>query len=144
MPRKYAESYIDRLLIGTEYGDLVDLSQCLCSSRQFITSSPVYGLPQPAFVFVETLCWFAQAIRSGAWTYYEATQPLRQSSMLAALKAHAPKDFAGWYGRGIAGWEDEDTMAAVDQWIEANESASIDWLQVHVNTHRQLVLELTA
>jgi hypothetical protein len=144
MPRKYSEPYVDKLLEGTDFGDLVGLSQCLCSSRQFIVSSQNYGLPQSAFVFVETLRWFAQAIRSGVWTYYESTQPLHQTSTRAALKAHAPKDFAVWYSRGMADWEDEEKIPAVDQWMEANESTANEWLRVHANTHRHLVLELTA
>jgi hypothetical protein len=51
-------------------------------------------LPEPVFVFVESLVWFSQAIRSGLWIYYEATPRIRQDALPGALRHHAPAEFA--------------------------------------------------
>jgi hypothetical protein len=114
MPRKYAESYIAGLIAGNEYGNLFDLSSAICSCPSFAPSKPDYGLPTPAFVYVESLLWFAQAIRSGVWTYYEATTLERQSVMNAALQEFAPDDFALHYAHGMRDWQDETKIDAVD------------------------------
>src|SRR5438874_6346073 len=107
MARKYAIQYIDGLVDGETYHDLVELSSAMCSSPHYRSTAPDYALPIFAFVFAETLLWFAQAIRSGVWTYYEATPLSRQQAMAAALRAHAPQGFADWYERGMADWQDE-------------------------------------
>jgi hypothetical protein len=71
--RKYAVEYIDRLMAEATYLDLVNLSSVICSSGRFKTTLRDHGLPQFAFLFAETLLWFAQANRSGVCTYYEPT-----------------------------------------------------------------------
>src|SRR4051812_46254302 len=106
MARKYAIQYIDRLLAGTTYHDLVEISSALRSSPQFTVTAPDLGLPPFALVFVEMLAWFAQAIRSGVSTYYEATPANHQAAMAGALRAFAPEEFAVWYERGMADWRD--------------------------------------
>src|SRR5262245_11510842 len=107
MPRKYATEYVERLLADDTYESLVQLSSLICSSAQFDTESPDYGLPRFAFLFAETLLWFAQAQRSGVWTYYEATPLKRQDAMANALREAAPEDFASKYERGMRDWQDE-------------------------------------
>jgi hypothetical protein len=144
MPRKYAVDYIDRLLTNATYGDLVDLSSAICSSAQFRATSADYGLPQFAFLFAETLLWFAQATRSGVWTYYEATSRARQDAMAAALREAAPEEFASWYERGMHDWRDETRITAVDFWIEANDQVANEWLRTLARRNREALLELTA
>jgi hypothetical protein len=58
MPRKYATEYIDRLLADGTYESLVHLSAAICSA-QFDDGLRDYGLPRFAFLFAETLLWFA-------------------------------------------------------------------------------------
>jgi hypothetical protein len=144
MPRKYATEYIDRLLAEATYDDLAALSAAICSSVRFNATSPDYGLPPFAFLFAETLLWFAQAARSGVWTYYEATSPARQGAMLIALRQAAPPEFALWYERGMHDWRDETRIAAVDDWIEANDDVAHEWLRALVKRSRETLLELTA
>lgn len=142
-PRKYAIEYIDRLLVGTTYHDLVELSSAILSSPRFTRGAPDYGLPRFAFILSETLLWFAQATRSGVWTYYEATPEARQSAMLAALRADAPKEIAAWYERGMRDWEGEEKTIPIDVWIRANDEAVHEWLRSLTRANRSAVLDLT-
>ena len=143
MARQYAVRYIDRLLDGDTYHDLVDLSSAMCSSPQYASQAPDYGLPTFAFLFAETLLWFAQAIRSGVWTYYEATPTPRQRALAAALRAHAPAGFADWYERGMSDWQDEQKIQAVDEWMEANDHAANAWLRRLARENREALLAMT-
>jgi hypothetical protein len=105
--RKYSSRYWDSLFKSREYGQLVDLSSALCSCPAFRGADTEYGLPRAAFTFVEGLVWFAQANRSGVWTYFESTPQARQSAMLDALETgRAPPGFAAHYAFGIAQLED--------------------------------------
>ena len=142
MPRKYAIEYIDRLLADTTYDALAELSSVICSGEQFDNSQPAFGLPRFAFLFVETLLWFAQAQRSGVWTYYEATSQARQQAMLEAVRA-APEGFATWYEQGMRDWKDETRIDAVDKWMEANDDAAHAWLRTLATTNRDALLDLT-
>jgi hypothetical protein len=144
MPRKYAAEYIEGLLARANYEDLVNLSSAICGSSQFMATSPDYGLPQSAFLFIETLLWFAQGIRSGIWTFYEATSQTRQDAMAAALREAGPEEFASWYERGMHDWRDETQIGAVDNWIEANDEVANHWLRGLVRRSRETLLELTA
>ncbi len=137
MARNYAVQQIDRLIDGETYHDLVELSSVMRSSQQYALQAPEYGLPTFAFLFVETLLWFAQAIRSGVWTYYEATPATRQRVMAAALRAHGPAGFADWYERGMADWQDELRIRVVDDWIEANDDAANAWLRLLARENRE-------
>ena len=112
MPRKFAIEYIDRLLADGSYDALVHLSSAICSSAQFDAALRDYGLPRFAFLFAETILWFAQGSRSGVWTYYyEATPRDRQDAMANALRELAPEDFAPRYERGMRDWQDETKIA---------------------------------
>lgn len=143
MPRKYAIQYVDRLLTGNNYSDLVELSSVLCSSPTFTLEAPDYGLPPFAFTFVETLPWFALSVRSGVCTYYEATPTSRQQAMASALKELAPDGFADWYERGMSDWRDEQRVRAVDDWIESTQSAAEAWLHHLARSNRDAVLAMT-
>ncbi len=142
--RKYSTSYVDELLAKAGYADLVELSSVICSSTRFKADAPDYGLPEFAFVFVEALAWFAQAIRSGVWTYYEATTLERQAAMLGALRTIGPAKFAEAYESGCLHWRDEQSINVVDKWIEANEEVAANWLHSLARTNRQRMLDLTA
>ncbi len=143
MARKYAIQYIDRLLNGETYHDLVEISSAMCSSVQYTLEAPDYGLPPFAFLFVETLLWFAQAIRSGVWTYYEATPASRQRAMAAALRAQAPAGFADWYERGMSDWHDEQRIQAVDNWLKENDNSANAWLRLLARENREALLAIT-
>jgi hypothetical protein len=143
MPPKYAPQYVDRLLASEAHEDLATLSSMICSSARFNQEASDYGLPQFAFLFVETLLWFAQAVRSGAWTYYEATPPERLDAMLAALAEAAPKEFSLWYEKGMRSWRD-DTVTDVDDWMKSNDEAANAWIRTLLRHNRDAVLELVA
>jgi hypothetical protein len=98
---RFGSKYIDELIAGDEYGQLAEISAIFCGCARFSRRAPDYGLPPVGFMFVETLLWFAHAIRSGVWTYFEATPVLRQEAMFLTLREHAPQGFADWYKRGM-------------------------------------------
>src|SRR5262245_47672437 len=143
MPHKYAPQYIDRLVVADSYEDLVMLSSMVCASRRFKQSSKDYDLPQFAFLFVETLLWFSQAVRSGVSTYYEATPPDRQNAMLAGLAEAAPRDFSYWYEQGMRSWRD-DAVFAVDDWMRANDEVANTWMRTLLRRNRDALFELVA
>ena len=76
------------------------------------------------FLLVEMLCWSAQAIRSGVWTYYEATGTSRQEAMYQALRQYAPNGFAETYLQGMQDWRDQSLIRVIDDWIGANDSVA--------------------
>jgi hypothetical protein len=92
---KFSQAYLDTLFSSPDFSKLVELCGYLQDGLN--RSEPGYGYPQPVFVFLESLLWFSQAIRSGAWTYYEATPRARQDAMLRALEREAPRGFAAHY-----------------------------------------------
>ncbi len=140
---KYSVQYIDRLLGGDTYHDLVELSSVIRSSQHYTSQAVDYGLPTFAFVFAETLLWFAQAIRSGAWTYYEATPLLRQTAMAESLQVLAPPGFAEWYERGMSSWQDEEEMEAVGEWIKTNDYVAQNWLRGLARENRESILAMS-
>lgn len=144
MPRKYSVQYIDKLLSGSEYSDLVGLSAAVCSSSQFSLRTADYGLPSAAFVFVETLYWFAQSIRSGTWTYYEATNQDRQKAMHQVLQQFAPDGFVDKYLQGMRDWQGKSLIQVVDDWIKTNDPDAHDWLRSHVRAHLDIFMALAA
>jgi hypothetical protein len=131
---KFSQGYLDALFSSRDYGKLVEPSGYL--QEGLSRSDPTYGYPRPVFVLVESLLWFAQAIRSGAWTYYEATPRARQDAMLCALESDAPKDFATHYALGMQNWQDEGKIGVVDVWIENHDEDNNRWLWDLVNAHR--------
>jgi hypothetical protein len=99
--RKFSQAYLDQLFSAPDFSKFVEINNYLVGSDAYDRSQPTYGFPGPVFVFKESLIWFSQAIRSGVWTYHEATPPFRQEAMLRALKEHAPKGFAAKYAFGM-------------------------------------------
>jgi hypothetical protein len=133
---RYSDQYIDRLLARGDYDAMVELSGILFSSPDRDSRQPEYRLPSPVFVYVETLGWFAQASRSGVWTYYEATPAGRQEAMRQALAAWAPLGYAQRYAFGMHHWTDERQMEELDRWIRSNEALCNEWLLDHIRRHR--------
>jgi hypothetical protein len=127
---------------GHEYSDLVTLSTIVSSSIIFKSEESDNGLPPAAFLFVELLCWFAQAIRSGVWTYYEATPNERQLAFERVLREFAPLDFSYWFNRGTADWKDEAKIKAVDEWIEMNDERCNRWLREFTLANRDLFIDM--
>jgi hypothetical protein len=121
MKSSVTRSYADGLFASQDYDGLVWLSSMLCGSHGFNLQSPTYGLPRALFLFIESLAWFAQGLRSGAWTYFEATPSVRQQEMLAALRDLAPKGFDEQYSAGMRGWADAAQAAAVDTWLQQSD-----------------------
>lgn len=85
-------------------------------------------LPAPLFAAVEALAWFAQATRSGVWTYFEATAPALKAAILEYLREQGPDGLADQYETGMRHWRDQDRMAVLDDWMDAHERANTDWL----------------
>jgi hypothetical protein len=142
--RRFSASYVDRLLKGDDYPQLAELCAIVCGASSFSPDKSDYNLPTPAVTFVEALGWFAQTIRSGAITYFEATSRARQEAMSNAMRDYAPETYAIWYERGMANWTDELKIRALDDWVAANEDAVHAWLRKLIVDHREIMLELTA
>lgn len=142
--RRFAVSYVDRLLSTDDYSGIAELCAIISGSATFSPEASDYGLPLVGFTFVESLGWFAQSIRSGAVTYYEATTRFRQEAMLSALRLCAPQANANWYERGMADWPYGERIRALDEWISANDDELHKWLRELLREHRSIVLELTA
>lgn len=142
MVRKYSLRYIESLFRQADYDALVEISGALCSWAGFAKEKRDYGLPAPILAFVETLCWATQSIRSGAWTYYEATPITRQEATLQALDKFAPSDLANTYHRGMLVWRNEREIDVVGRWIESNDEIVNEWLWTLIRGHRQQVDDL--
>jgi hypothetical protein len=140
--KKYSDEWIDRFLNGETYTDLVELLTIVRTSPGFNSQASDLNLPAFAFVFAETLNWFATACRSGVWTYFEATPTARQNGMRATLKQIGPPMFAEWYERGMCDWEDEDKMVAVSEWMKLTDEAAHAWLRRLMRENRDKLLAL--
>jgi hypothetical protein len=141
---RFSANYLEALFVSREYEKLAELSAIICGSPGFRAEAPDYGLPMPAFTFVECLLWFAQAVRSGVWTYFEATPTNRQQALLGALERLAPSGFAKRYAFGCQFWRDEMKMKELDQWMDSHDEENTVWLWSLVNAHRHTIQELCA
>lgn len=136
MPVIISSDYLDRLCAQRDYMGLVWISSALCGSRKFDQSDASFGLPLPFFCLVERLTWFAQGIRSGAWTYFEATPIPRQSAMLESLRADTlHQDFTKQYEFGMREWRAPSQHPMLDDWIDSNDNLNnqIAWQAVIEN-----------
>ena len=139
MARKFSQAYLDQLFSAPDLSKFVEISGYLIGSDTYDRREATYGFPAPVFVFVESLVWFSQTIRSGAWTYYEATPPVRQAAMRDALNVHAPDELVVQYARGMKDWRDKARIAQVDEWISANEEICDRWLWHLILDHRPAI-----
>lgn len=133
---RFSANYLDSLFASREYEKLAELSAIISGSSQFRADVPDYGLPMPAFVFCESLLWFAQTFRSGVWTYFEATPIERQKAMLSALEIMAPHGFADRYAFGSQFWKDAVKMKDLDQWMNDHDDENNLWLWSLIDEHR--------
>ena len=140
MDQKFAEQYIDKLLRGGQYRDLVAISHTMRSSKEFDGGADDYGLPPEAFVFVETLHWLAVGVRSGAWEYYSKTERARQITMNSALRTFAPRGYAGVYELGMKAGDEASKMEVVDRWIAANDASAQKWLLEFVRGQKKMLV----
>jgi hypothetical protein len=125
---RFSTQYIDRLLEYPDYSHIVELSAILWGWSGVQRDEPAYGFPEPIFIFVECLAWFAQSIRSGVWTYFEATPPERQSAMFGALKRYAPPGYAEAYAKGSREWQNESEWPNLAKWMVYNDKEAHVWL----------------
>jgi hypothetical protein len=132
-------SYVDGLFSNRDYDGLVWLSSAICGSSAFDLRLPTYGLPRTLFLFVESLAWFAQGLRSGAWTYFEGTPSVRQQEMLAALGDLAPKGFGKQYSAGMRGWADAAQAAVVDKWLQQSDDENNAFLWRLAEQNRAMI-----
>jgi hypothetical protein len=142
---RVAPVYLDRIFDTAEYDGLTWLSSMICASEVFRPQHVTYGLPQPLFLLVEGLLWFAQSGRSGVRTYFEATPVDRQRAMLQALEhVAAPKDVLGNYQSGMEAWRDPFRTTNLDCWIDRNDEAITRYLWGLAKTHRPEIEALIA
>jgi hypothetical protein len=139
---RYSSAYLNGLFESDEYEDLVQISSLICACEQFSPAAPNYRLPTSLFVFVEGLLWSAQSIRSGTWTYYEATPALRQHAMHRALEELGALEVAQQYAEGMEHWRDEARMQSVDRWLQDHEADNARWLWELARANRSSVEEL--
>jgi hypothetical protein len=139
--RKFSQAYLDQLFSAPDFCKFVEIDGYLVGSDTYDRREPTYGFPAPVFVFVESLCWFSQTIRSGAWTYtyYEATPPVRQVTMLQALREHAPEELVVQYASGMKDWRKESKISRVDEWIGTHEDVCHRWLWHLLLDHRPAI-----
>ncbi|MDB5430186.1 MAG: hypothetical protein JWP35_1302 [Caulobacter sp.] len=142
MKAAVAPAYVDGLFVAREYDGLVWLSSLVCGADGFNLASPSYGLPSSLFLFAEGLQWFAQGIRSGVWTYFEATPVPRQELMQALLRTNGPPGFSEHYAVGMGAWRSPEAMLVVDQWLEANDNANNAFLWSLAASSRALIDDL--
>ncbi len=134
---RFSEAYVDRLLTSERFDALVGTQGVLLGWPGLKVDDPRYGLPPSLFAFSETLTWFSQTIRSGGWTYFEATPPERQEALLEDLRDMAPPDVVRRYEEGIWHWQDESVMQEHDRWVSANEAACNRWLHTLLRCNRE-------
>lgn len=125
---RFSDTYIDRLIASGKYDALTELQGIFWGWSGLSSDHPQYRLPPAVFVFVETLNWFSQAIRSGTWTYFEVTPTERQLVMFAELQRIGPPEFADQYKQGSEHWLVQEKMVDLDRWVSANESVCDQWL----------------
>lgn len=136
MPR-FSPAYLEQLLCDDQLESLVELQGIILGSPYIRPNQADYGLPAEGLVFVETLAWFTQALRSGAWTYFEATSEATQVATLQALVRHAPAGYAERYSHGARYWHDGERLKVLDEWIEAQTDLCEEWLRRHLRRHQQ-------
>jgi hypothetical protein len=134
-----ASAYLDKTFSERDEASLAFLSSLVCGTQAFDQRHAIYGLPPPLFLFVEDLLWFAQAWRSGSWTYFEATPSERQQAMLDALRTDAPKGWSDRYASGMRRWQEVESLRALDAWMMQQDQANSEFLWDHLARHRAIL-----
>ena len=140
MPQLTSPAYVDSVFHEASYTGLVWLSGAISNHETIRYGEPTYGLSDPLFVFVEGLNWFAQAVRSGVVTYFEATSPERQAAMYAGLqRMNAPTGFVKQYRMGMEHHDDAAAMARLDQWHDENDEKNNAFLWLLAGENRAAI-----
>lgn len=126
MPR-YSAQFLSQLLARRDYSALVGLQSVALGWEGYDARVPSFGWPHPIFVIFEILTWFAQADRSGVWTYYESTPVSRLDCALATLDMLKAVELRQQYAYGKMHWQDTEAIAKLDRWLRENERAIIEW-----------------
>ena len=137
-------AYLDHIFAERDELGQAWLSSAICGTPSFDQRQRTYGLPLALFLFVEDLEWFAQATRSGAWTYFEATSVERQEALSTLLAAEAPTGWADQYAFGMECWRDAGKMQLLDHWMAEQDFENTRFLWDHLSRYRHLVEELLA
>jgi hypothetical protein len=129
MKPKFSTSYLAQLFEPGDYQRLAEMNDIL-RGADAITDAADYGLSRKLFLFCEGLDFFAQSIRSGAWTYFEAVPHVRQLAFAKAARAERSvlRELPEMYEFGRSNWRDPEAMRGLDRWIGQNEAASDAWL----------------
>jgi hypothetical protein len=141
MRPQFSAAYLDALFTPGKYENLCEIVALIEGSETFDREVDNYGLGSHLFILVESLVWFAQSVRSGAWTYFEVTPRARQLRMLAALDTLAPEGFAEHYKTGMEMWQDEFAMLQLDRWMEEHDDENNQWLWRLAHEQRSAVLK---
>jgi hypothetical protein len=139
MKPSVTRSYVNGLIATRDDDELDWLSSAVCGCDQFDFQAPMYGLPKALFLFVESVSWFAQGLRSGMWTYFEAKSPMQQQEMLAALRDLAPAGFAEQYAIGMKVRTDAAQIAEVDEWLDQNDERNNAFLWQLLEQNREMI-----
>ncbi|WP_409303171.1 hypothetical protein [Pseudomonas sp. KCJK8993] len=137
----YSAAYVDQLIDSRSYEAMAMLGAHMEAAAP-APDQPDLGLPPVLFVYLEALTWFAQSVRSGAWTYFEATPHARQQAMRAGLLALGCDRWLERYVFGMDHWTDEASMAELDRWIDASEPEQASWLLQLLDTQRDRLKQL--
>ena len=136
-----SKQYIDSLVDSPSHEALVTVAGYIWAAAPE-RDLPTYGLELPLFVFCEALTWFSQSIRSGVWTYYEATPTRRQEAMKASLAIVQAGPIIERYAFGMIYWRDFEAMTELDQWLGETDDQNTSWLAELLNSHRDLLKQL--
>jgi hypothetical protein len=131
-----SQAYLEEIFLRRDEQSLAWLSSVICGTASFHQQHPTYGLVPSLFLFLEDSLWFAQSIRSGSWTYFEATPRERQQAMLEELRTQAPPGWSEQYAFGMNHWRDSERLAVLDAWIDEQDRANSEFLWNHLARHR--------
>lgn len=141
MKAVYSEAYIDELVDSRSYDAMAMLSTYVEAASP-ASDEAGRGLPIQLFVFIEAFAWFAQAARSGVWTYFEATTPLRQEAMRASLLQLRCDSLAQLYSFGMLHWKGATLMQKLDRALDEAEKDNESWLVSLLDSQRGQLRQL--
>ena len=128
MKTALSAAYLEDLFRERSLDKLAEISALSCGCRAFDKGATDYGLPGRLFLFVECLGWISQSLRSGSWTYFEATPVARQQLMLKRLREDGLPTLGDRYAESMSNWRDASKISSVDKWLEAHEAVIEAWL----------------
>lgn len=123
----------------------------LVASDLLIAFSNMREKPNFVIAFLELSSWMGTSLRSGVWTYYEATKREEIHRTIEYLYQFAPdEEISRMYALGNHNYSDEkyqtdfnypqewlDEYELIDQWIFGHEKKIISFLQNILKTNYQ-------